>query len=211
MLWSIMSPRRRTCGSHGSRWFPVTLQSYKKISPFFIPYAITNMGSALVAIDQGFMGPNYSISTACATANYAFQSASQHIRNGEADVMIAGGSEAPIIPVGLGGFVACRYAHARCTWGRAVTRQHCAHLLLEKLLLPSTRAYGQLKHEMSTCACVALQGAVEQQREHGGREPAVGQGPRRLRDGRGRGRARDGVARARAGAPCPCPASLWLA
>lgn len=63
---------------------------------------------ALVAIDLGFMGPNYSISTACATANYAFVAAANHIRNGEADVMLTGGCEAPIIPVGLGGFVACR-------------------------------------------------------------------------------------------------------
>ena len=61
-----------------------------------------------MAIDTGFMGPNYSISTACATANYAFVAAANHIRKGEADVMLVGGSEAPIIPVGLGGFVACR-------------------------------------------------------------------------------------------------------
>ncbi|KAG2486275.1 hypothetical protein HYH03_015099 [Edaphochlamys debaryana] len=88
-------------------------KGYKKISPFFIPYAITNMGGALLAIDQGFMGPNYSISTACATANYAFVSAANHIRNGDADVMIAGGSEAPICPVGLGGFVACRALSTR--------------------------------------------------------------------------------------------------
>ncbi len=54
------------------------------------------------------MGPNYSISTACATANYCFVAAANHIRNGEADMILAGGSEAPIIPVGLGGFVACR-------------------------------------------------------------------------------------------------------
>lgn len=47
------------------------------------------------------MGPNYSISTACATANYAFVAAANHIRNGDADVMVAGGSEAPIIPVRL--------------------------------------------------------------------------------------------------------------
>ena len=80
----------------------------KKITPFFIPYAITNMGGAMLAIEKGFMGPNYSISTACATANYAFHAAANHIRNGDADIMIAGGSEAPIIPVGLGGFVACR-------------------------------------------------------------------------------------------------------
>jgi len=44
----------------------------KKISPFFIPFAITNMGGALFGIETGFMGPNYSISTACATANYCF-------------------------------------------------------------------------------------------------------------------------------------------
>ncbi|PNH05925.1 3-oxoacyl-[acyl-carrier-protein] synthase I, chloroplastic [Tetrabaena socialis] len=88
-------------------------KGHKKISPFFIPYAITNMGGALLAIDQGFMGPNYSISTACATANYAFVAAANHIRNGDADVMIAGGSEAPIIPVGLGGFVACRALSTR--------------------------------------------------------------------------------------------------
>ncbi|DBB17997.1 TPA: 3-oxoacyl-[acyl-carrier-protein] synthase I, chloroplastic [Trebouxia sp. C0006] len=83
-------------------------KGHKKISPFFIPYAITNMGSALVAMDLGFMGPNYSISTACATANYCFVAAANHIRKGDADIIIAGGSEAPIIPVGLGGFVACR-------------------------------------------------------------------------------------------------------
>ena len=67
-------------------------------------------GSALVAMDVGFMGPNYSISTACATANYCFVAAANHIRKGDADIIVAGGSEAPIIPVGLGGFVACRSA-----------------------------------------------------------------------------------------------------
>lgn len=85
----------------------------KKISPFFIPYAITNMGGALLAIDQGFMGPNYSISTACATANYAFVSAANHLRQGDADMIVVGGSEAPIMPVGLGGFVACRALSSR--------------------------------------------------------------------------------------------------
>ncbi|CAL5346296.1 unnamed protein product [Camellia sinensis] len=83
-------------------------RGYRKITPFFIPYAITNMGSALLAIELGFMGPNYSISTACATSNYCFYAAANHIRRGEADLMIAGGTEAAIIPIGLGGFVACR-------------------------------------------------------------------------------------------------------
>jgi 3-oxoacyl-[acyl-carrier-protein] synthase II len=80
----------------------------KKMSPFFIPFAITNMGGALFGIETGFMGPNYSISTACATANYCFNSAAQHLIRGDADMIVAGGSEAAIIPVGLGGFVACR-------------------------------------------------------------------------------------------------------
>ncbi|MCO5560660.1 hypothetical protein L7F22_014277 [Adiantum nelumboides] len=83
-------------------------KGYKRITPFFIPYAITNMGSALLAIDLGLMGPNYSISTACATSNYCFYAAANHIRRGEADIMVAGGTEAAIIPVGLGGFIACR-------------------------------------------------------------------------------------------------------
>ncbi|KAH7655374.1 3-oxoacyl-[acyl-carrier-protein] synthase II protein [Dioscorea alata] len=83
-------------------------KGYRKITPFFIPYAITNMGSALLAMDIGFMGANYSISTACATSNYCFYAAANHIRRGEADIMIAGGTEAAIIPIGIGGFVACR-------------------------------------------------------------------------------------------------------
>eukprot|EP00958_Prasinococcus_capsulatus_P014718 scaffold1549_cov350-Prasinococcus_capsulatus_cf.AAC.29 len=54
-----------------------------------------------------------SISTACATSNYAFYAAANHIRRGEAEVMIAGGSEAAIVPVGIGGFVACRALSTR--------------------------------------------------------------------------------------------------
>jgi 3-oxoacyl-[acyl-carrier-protein] synthase II len=88
-------------------------KGHKRITPFFIPYAITNMASALLAIEKGLMGPNYSISTACATSNYCFYAAANHIRRGEADVMVAGGTEAAIIPVGLGGFVACRALSTR--------------------------------------------------------------------------------------------------
>ncbi|KAJ6824237.1 3-oxoacyl-[acyl-carrier-protein] synthase I, chloroplastic [Iris pallida] len=83
-------------------------KGHRKITPFFIPYTITNMGSALLAMDIGFMGANYSISTACATSNYCFFAAANHIRRGEADIMIAGGTEAAIVPIGLGGFTACR-------------------------------------------------------------------------------------------------------
>ena len=54
------------------------------------------------------MGPNYSISTACATANYCIHSAAEHIRNGQADLMLCGGAEAPINPIGVSGFVAIK-------------------------------------------------------------------------------------------------------
>ncbi len=69
---------------------------------------MTNMGSALLAIDHGLMGPNYSISAAWATSNSCFYSAANHIQSGEADIMVAGGTDACITPTGLGGFVACR-------------------------------------------------------------------------------------------------------
>ncbi|KAJ7518566.1 hypothetical protein O6H91_21G074900 [Diphasiastrum complanatum] len=83
-------------------------KGHRHITPFLIPYTLTNMGSALLAIEMGFMGPNYSISTACATANYCMYSAANHIRRGEADIIVAGGTEAALVPAGLGGFVACR-------------------------------------------------------------------------------------------------------
>lgn len=83
-------------------------RGYKKVSPFFIPYSITNMGSALLAIETGLMGPNYSISTACASANHSFCAAANHIRRGDADIMVTGGTEAGVTATGVGGFIACR-------------------------------------------------------------------------------------------------------
>ncbi|KAK3022136.1 hypothetical protein RJ639_045275 [Escallonia herrerae] len=82
--------------------------SYKKMNPFCVPFATTNMGSAILAMDLGWMGPNYSISTACATSNFCILNAANHIVRGETDLMLCGGSDAAIIPIGLGGFVACR-------------------------------------------------------------------------------------------------------
>ncbi|KAL6507119.1 Protein TRANSPORT INHIBITOR RESPONSE 1 [Orobanche hederae] len=82
--------------------------SYRKMNPFCVPFATTNMGSAILAMDLGWMGPNYSISTACATSNFCILNAANHIIRGEADMMLCGGSDSAIIPIGLGGFVACR-------------------------------------------------------------------------------------------------------
>lgn len=80
----------------------------RRVSPFFVPYILTNMCGAMLGIDIGFMGPNYSISTACATANYSIIAAAQHIQKGDADLMITGGVEAAILPMGLAGFCACK-------------------------------------------------------------------------------------------------------
>lgn len=83
-------------------------KGWRKVTPFFVPFIITNMGGALLAMDLKFMGPNYSISTACATANNSIISAANHIQRGDADLMICGGAEAAVIPIGLGGFCACK-------------------------------------------------------------------------------------------------------
>jgi len=80
----------------------------RRISPFFIPYMLSNMAGGLLGMELGFMGPNYSISTACATGNYSIIAAANHIRRGDADLMICGGSEAAVIPLGLAGFSACK-------------------------------------------------------------------------------------------------------
>ncbi|XP_031090604.1 3-oxoacyl-[acyl-carrier-protein] synthase II, chloroplastic-like [Ipomoea triloba] len=82
--------------------------SYKKMNPFCVPFATTNMGSAILSMDLGWMGPNYSISTACATSNFCILNAANHIIRGEADMMLSGGSDSVIIPTGVGGFIACR-------------------------------------------------------------------------------------------------------
>jgi len=88
-------------------------KGFKRLTPFFVPFIITNMPGALLAIDIGFQGPNYSISTACATGTHSIIAAANHIRNGEADLMLCGGSEAAIGPVGLSGFVACKALSTR--------------------------------------------------------------------------------------------------
>jgi 3-oxoacyl-[acyl-carrier-protein] synthase II len=86
----------------------LTEKGPRKITPFFVPFILTNMGGALLGIDLGFMGPNYSISTACATGNNSIIAAANHIQSGEADLMLCGGVEAAIIPMGLAGFCACK-------------------------------------------------------------------------------------------------------
>jgi 3-oxoacyl-[acyl-carrier-protein] synthase II len=77
-----------------------------KLSPFFIPMMITNMASANIAIHFGLKGPNTCAVTACATGNHAIGEAFRIIQQGHADVMLAGGTEAAITPLGVAGFIA---------------------------------------------------------------------------------------------------------
>ena len=78
----------------------------KKISPFFVPGAIVNMVSGLVSIEYGLHGPNLSIVTACSSGNHSIGFSARSISYGDCDVMITGGSEMAITPLGLGGFSA---------------------------------------------------------------------------------------------------------
>ncbi|MBN1915101.1 MAG: beta-ketoacyl-ACP synthase II [Parachlamydiales bacterium] len=88
-------------------------KGYKRLTPFFVPYIITNMAGALLGIDVGFEGPNYSISTACATANFSIIAAAEEIRMGHADLMLCGGVEAAILPIGMAGFMSAKTLSTR--------------------------------------------------------------------------------------------------
>jgi len=85
----------------------------RKISPFFIPAAIINLAAGQVSIRYGAKGPNEATATACTTSAHSIGDAYRIVERGDADVMIAGGSEAAVTPMGIGGFAAMRALSTR--------------------------------------------------------------------------------------------------
>jgi 3-oxoacyl-[acyl-carrier-protein] synthase II len=85
----------------------------RRISPFFVPGSIVNMVSGQVSIMHGFRGPNYAVVSACTTGLHSIGDAGRLIEYGDADVMVAGGAEATVSPLGIGGFCAARAMSTR--------------------------------------------------------------------------------------------------
>src|SRR6266704_5034118 len=85
----------------------------QRTSPFTIPMLISNMASGVISMEFGLRGPNMCIVTACATSNNAIGESWRMIKFGDADIFLAGGSEASIIPIGLGGFSAMKALSTR--------------------------------------------------------------------------------------------------
>ena len=90
-----------------------TNRGARRISPFFVPATIINMTAGHVSMKFGFKGPNIAIVTACTTGLHCIGEAGRMIEYGDADVMIAGGSEATVSPLGIGGFAAMRALSTR--------------------------------------------------------------------------------------------------
>ena len=91
----------------------LTERGPRRISPFFVPASIINMISGHVSIRFGFTGPNLAIVTACTTGLHAIGEAGRLIEYGDADVMVAGGAESTVSPLGIGGFAAARALSTR--------------------------------------------------------------------------------------------------
>ena len=85
----------------------------RRVSPFFVPASIVNMISGHVSIKFGFQGPNLAIATACSTGLHSIGMAARLIEYGDVDVMVAGGAEATVSPLGLGGFASARALSTR--------------------------------------------------------------------------------------------------
>ena len=111
-------------------------QGPRRVSPFFIPSALINLISGQISIRHGLKGPNHAVVTACASGVHAIGDAARMIAFDDADVMVAGGAESSIVPIGIAGFLACK---ALCTAfndtpekaSRPYDRQHAGFVMGE--------------------------------------------------------------------------------
>lgn len=85
----------------------------KRVSPFLIPMMISNMASGVVSIRHGLKGPNMCVVSACASANHSIGESFKYIERGDADIMMCGGAEAPIVPLGVAGFINMKAVSSR--------------------------------------------------------------------------------------------------
>jgi 3-oxoacyl-[acyl-carrier-protein] synthase II len=100
----------------------LTARGPRRISPFFVPASIINMISGHVSIKYGFKGPNIAVVTACTTGLHAVGLSARLIEYGDADVMVAGGAEAAVSPLGIGGFASARALSTRNDDPRTASR-----------------------------------------------------------------------------------------
>ncbi len=93
-----------------------------RVSPFFIPSVITNMAAGQISMAYGFKGPNYCVTSACASGAHAIGEATEFIRSGKCDIMIAGGAEAVVTPMAIAGFASMRALSTRNDHPEAASR-----------------------------------------------------------------------------------------
>ncbi|RJX20952.1 MAG: beta-ketoacyl-[acyl-carrier-protein] synthase II [Ammonifex sp.] len=106
------------CGIGGMETFEeqarvIVTRGPGRVSPFFVPMMISNMAAGYIAIINGFYGPNSTVVTACASSNHAIGEAFRLIQRGEADVALAGGTEAAVTPLAVAGFCAMKAMSTR--------------------------------------------------------------------------------------------------
>ncbi|QSL64764.1 hypothetical protein MERGE_002066 [Pneumocystis wakefieldiae] len=140
-----------------------TQYGWKKVVPLFIPKILVNMAAGYLAIKYGFRGPNHACSTACSTGNHAIGDAFRFIQYGDADVMVAGGSEAPVHPLAIAGFsriksLATKYNDMPSKSSRPFDRDRCGFVIsegsgieLEHARARGARIYAELRGYGLSC------------------------------------------------------------